>query len=215
MGEPAGRDRYGVRMVRPVIGILPTTRTAAEPTGTRRHSCPAQLRRCGPAAGAIALMLPPTRQSCGSPILCSTVIDGLMLAGGADIDPSAYGEPPHPKTVETVPGARPLRTCAGASALERDIPFLGICRGMQVMNIACGGSLTRLRSASASRSPARCRAPSTAPTTTCASPRARSRRAPPASRSTREVAPSSGRRSNRRRARRQRLVGDGRVAGGD
>ena len=64
-----------------------------------------------------------------------------MLAGGADIDPASYGAEPDPHTK----GARrerdrfELALCHGA--LERGLPLLGVCRGMQLLNVACGGTL--------------------------------------------------------------------------
>jgi putative glutamine amidotransferase len=68
-------------------------------------------------------------------------IDGLMLAGGADIDPSTYGATRDPATVSTVPERDAFELALTRRALERDMPFLGICRGMQLMNIAAGGTL--------------------------------------------------------------------------
>lgn len=68
-------------------------------------------------------------------------MDGLVLTGGGDIDPTMYGEPPDP----TVYGIRPDRdtfeVALYAEALERRIPILAICRGMQLINILRGGSL--------------------------------------------------------------------------
>jgi putative glutamine amidotransferase len=69
------------------------------------------------------------------------LIDGLVLAGGADIDPSSYAAEPHPETKHTVPERDASEVALVGRALERDIPFLGICRGMQLMNVAAGGTL--------------------------------------------------------------------------
>src|SRR5579859_2361382 len=92
-------------------------------------------------AGAVALMLPPDARVIAEPDLVLDVIDGLLLAGGADVDPSFYGEERAPQTVNTVPERDAFEIALARRAIERGIPFLGICRGMQVMNVAQGGTL--------------------------------------------------------------------------
>lgn len=68
-------------------------------------------------------------------------LDGLMLAGGADINPALYGEQPHPET-EAPDNPRDTREWALlTSALERDTPVLGICRGNQFFNVFFRGKL--------------------------------------------------------------------------
>jgi putative glutamine amidotransferase len=94
-------------------------------------------------AGGIALLLPPDPAAIEDPDRLLDVIDGLLLAGGADMDPSTYGAEPHPETVGTVPERDAFELALAARAIERDLPFLGICRGMQVMNVARGGTLTQ------------------------------------------------------------------------
>jgi putative glutamine amidotransferase len=91
------------------------------------------------AAGGIALMLPPDAEADPDEIL--DVLDGLILAGGADIDPATYGAEPHAMTSGMRPERDAFEIALATRALERDIPFLGICRGMQVMNVARGGTL--------------------------------------------------------------------------
>lgn len=68
-------------------------------------------------------------------------VAGIMLLGGADIEPSRYGETPHP-TFEASEGNRDeYETELIALAIERDLPLLAICRGIQILNVALGGSL--------------------------------------------------------------------------
>ena len=69
------------------------------------------------------------------------LLDGLILAGGADIDPATYGEQAHAETRGTVPERDDFEIALTRRALERDLPLLGICRGMQLMNVAAGGTL--------------------------------------------------------------------------
>jgi len=87
--------------------------------------------------GARAVILPPDPVD-GDVV---SVLDGLVLAGGADIDPARYAATPHPQTA----GIRPTRDAGElvllAAAVERDLPILGVCRGMQLMAVAAGGSL--------------------------------------------------------------------------
>lgn len=71
-----------------------------------------------------------------------TAIDGLCVSGGEDIDPARYGE--HDQGCEAVsPERDALELDLVRSALERDIPVLGVCRGFQVLNVAFGGSLVQ------------------------------------------------------------------------
>ena len=69
-------------------------------------------------------------------------IDGLLLPGGGDIDPEIYGEVRHPNT-QYVNEERndEFEISLFREAIEKDIPVFGICRGIQIMNVAMGGSL--------------------------------------------------------------------------
>jgi putative glutamine amidotransferase len=94
-------------------------------------------------AGAIALMLPPDPAAVRDPDMLLDLVDGLVLAGGADMDPASYGAEPHETVKGTVPERDAFELALVSRAMERDIPFLGICRGMQVMNVARGGTLNQ------------------------------------------------------------------------
>jgi putative glutamine amidotransferase len=67
-------------------------------------------------------------------------IDGIIFAGGSDVDPALYGERPHP-TTHVKPERDAAEMLLMRAALERDLPVLGICRGLQVMAVAYGGRL--------------------------------------------------------------------------
>jgi putative glutamine amidotransferase len=92
-------------------------------------------------AGGLVVMIPPDPSLNEEPDEVLDLLDGLILAGGADIDPSAYGAEPHPETKGTVPERDDFELALARRALDRDIPLLGICRGMQLMNVARGGTL--------------------------------------------------------------------------
>jgi putative glutamine amidotransferase len=92
-------------------------------------------------AGGVVLMLPPDPDVDPDQLL--DAIDGLILAGGRDIAPAAYGADPHPQTDEPAAERDEFEIRLARRALERDIPLLGICRGMQLMNVARGGTLVQ------------------------------------------------------------------------
>jgi len=92
-------------------------------------------------AGGLAVMLAPDRHLVADPDEALQLIDGLVLAGGADIDPGSYGEHAHAETVGTVPERDRFEIALAAAAIEQDMPVLGICRGMQLINVARGGTL--------------------------------------------------------------------------
>ena len=94
-------------------------------------------------AGGIAIVLPPDEAAVADPDLLLDRVDALMLAGGADIDPSSYGAEAHPETRGTWPDRDAFELALARRALERDIPVLGICRGMQLLNVALGGTLVQ------------------------------------------------------------------------
>jgi putative glutamine amidotransferase len=94
-------------------------------------------------AGGIALILPPDDVIAESPDELLDLIDGLILAGGSDIDPGSYGAQPQPETRGTWPERDRFELGMGTRALERDMPVLGICRGMQMLNVIQGGTLNQ------------------------------------------------------------------------
>ncbi|HZL48309.1 MAG TPA: gamma-glutamyl-gamma-aminobutyrate hydrolase family protein [Solirubrobacteraceae bacterium] len=129
-------------MKRPVIGIC----TALEQARWSVWDQPAMLlaRNYVDAvqrAGGLALMLPPDPQLVEDPEEVLDLIDGLLLTGGADIDPASYGQEAHAETVDTVPERDVFEIALVRAAIERDLPVLGVCRGMQLINVARGGTL--------------------------------------------------------------------------
>jgi anthranilate synthase component 2/putative glutamine amidotransferase len=69
------------------------------------------------------------------------LLDGLVIAGGCDVDPSTYDATRHPETLDTRPGRDEHEKSLINGALDRDLPLLAICRGLQMLNVTLGGTL--------------------------------------------------------------------------
>jgi putative glutamine amidotransferase len=72
-----------------------------------------------------------------------TGVDGLLLTGGEDVAPAKYGEAPHETVVDDDPGRDDFEIALIAAARARRLPIFAICRGVQVLNVACGGTLVQ------------------------------------------------------------------------
>jgi putative glutamine amidotransferase len=127
---------------RPVVGITATIERARY--GAWGEPCdlvPRVYTEAVQAAGATVVLLPPDDAVAEQPEPLLERIDALLLSGGRDVDPLAYGARPHPRTQEGIPERDRFELALVHAALERDMPVLGICRGMQLLNVACGGTL--------------------------------------------------------------------------
>jgi putative glutamine amidotransferase len=91
-------------------------------------------------AGGAPLVLPPVGDRSVAEALIHG-LDGLLLSGGSDLDPCYYGEEPAPELGVTLPERDAFEMALVGLALRRGMPVFGICRGMQVLNVALGGSL--------------------------------------------------------------------------
>jgi putative glutamine amidotransferase len=95
----------------------------------------AAVRRAGATPRALTLDEPTDRVLEG--------VDGLLLTGGDDVDPAIYGEAPHPTYDVSEPGRDAFEIDLVRRALAADLPVLAICRGLQVLNVALGGTLVQ------------------------------------------------------------------------
>ena len=130
-------------VTRPTVGITTSIEPMTSGAWTERIAgAPFAYARAVQAAGARAELLVPDDEDARSPDELLARLDALIVSGGAgDVDPSHYGESRHPRTrpVEAVRDRFELALVA--AALDRALPVIGICRGMQVLNVACGGTL--------------------------------------------------------------------------
>lgn len=92
-------------------------------------------------SGGVAIMIPPQPLTSVEAKDIISSLDGLMLCGGRDIDPSRYGQTPHVEAEEPDQLRDELEEQLLSAAIEAELPFLGICRGAQMLNINRGGTL--------------------------------------------------------------------------
>jgi len=138
----------------PLIGVVthelhaePDPSWAATPKRSERDRAPARLAlrltytQAVQEAGGLAVVVPAHGYVDDTAALLDR-LDGLLFSGGPDLDPAVYGQDPHPRLgpdVDRVSDAYELALLRGAA--ERDLPVLGICRGMQALNVSRGGTL--------------------------------------------------------------------------
>lgn len=91
-------------------------------------------------AGGRPLLVPPSAEGVEETL---EALDGLLLSGGADVDPDAYGAQAHPETNGTRPERDAAELALLEAALARDMPVLAVCRGSQLLNVALGGDLVQ------------------------------------------------------------------------
>jgi putative glutamine amidotransferase len=129
-------------MTRPVVGICTYLESVRWGVWEDRAALvPAGYLGAVQRAGGIAVLLPPDPAAIDDPDPVLDPLDALLLAGGVDVGPSTYGAEPHPATDAPNELRDAFELALARRALEREIPMLGVCRGMQVMNVAAGGTL--------------------------------------------------------------------------
>lgn len=137
-------DSYGVK---PLIGVTTSELRPGDLTTLRRHGEPPNPEmalgmtyvRSIEAAGALPVVIPPLGHA-DVPRLLGR-LDGLVLSGGPDLAPASYGAQPHLELGSTEPSLDAFEYAVTREALRLELPLLGICRGAQTLNVACGGTL--------------------------------------------------------------------------
>lgn len=139
--DPPRNQREHVTLAtKPIIGITPTPGTTEMPHGSFYRFAIADVATTAvERAGGVPLVIP---QQTGNIDDILSVVDGLIFSGGGDIDPARYGDDStHEKTGGLDKGRDDLELNLITAAIDRDIPLLCICRGIQVLNAALGGTL--------------------------------------------------------------------------
>ncbi|MFI1074479.1 gamma-glutamyl-gamma-aminobutyrate hydrolase family protein [Streptomyces puniciscabiei] len=129
--------------VRPLIGISTYLESGARWGVWELDAAllPAGYPRLVQRAGGLAAMLPPDAPERAAATLAR--LDGLVIAGGPDVDPARYGAEREPRTGPPAPARDAWELALIEAALESGMPVLGICRGMQLLNVALGGTLVQ------------------------------------------------------------------------
>jgi putative glutamine amidotransferase len=121
----------------PLIGVSTSITVGAHPE--RAYVNSAYLHAVQQ-AGGVPVPLPP-QLSAASLQQLGAELHGLLLTGGGDVDPALFGQAPHATLYEVAPARDTLETSALNLALGRGVPVLAVCRGIQVLNVALGGTL--------------------------------------------------------------------------
>jgi len=125
----------------PLIGLTVYREEAAWGVWQQRADLlPAQYAEAVTSVGGVPVLLPLTVTP-GAAEAAVSRLDGLVISGGADVDPGRYGAEPHPRTAGWRPDRDAWETALLDAAAAVDLPVLGVCRGMQVMAVHAGGSL--------------------------------------------------------------------------
>ncbi|MCL4424676.1 MAG: gamma-glutamyl-gamma-aminobutyrate hydrolase family protein [Firmicutes bacterium] len=119
----------------PVIGI-----TSNFDLENHRSTVSSDYTRAVESAGGIPLLIP-VLDNPGRVGALLDRLDGLILTGGVDVDPSHFGEEPRPKLGRVSPERDRIEIPLARAALEKRLPLLGVCRGIQLLNIAAGGAV--------------------------------------------------------------------------
>ncbi|GGW57385.1 gamma-glutamyl-gamma-aminobutyrate hydrolase [Streptomyces caelestis] len=130
-------------MARPLIGVSTYLESGARWGVWELEAAllPVGYPRLVQRAGGLAAMLPPDDPAQAAAAVAR--LDGLVIAGGPDVEPVRYGAEPHPRTGPSARERDAWELALVDAALAAGVPLLGICRGMQLLNVALGGTLVQ------------------------------------------------------------------------
>ena len=143
-GNDANAPAPGPAASTPLIGV--TTYLEQSQTGVwdvRASFLPKVYIDAVTDAGGIAVLLPPQPADDAVARAVLGALDGLIVSGGADVDPRRYGQAPHERTGAPRADRDEWEDLLLTAAVELELPFLGICRGAQMLNVALGGTLVQ------------------------------------------------------------------------
>jgi putative glutamine amidotransferase len=127
---------------RPVIGLTTYLESATQGVwDVRAAFLPQVYFDAVTASGGIAVLLPPQPTAPGAAAAVTDGLDGLIFTGGLDVQPELYGAPRHPLTDPSRADRDAWEIALLQAAEERRMPVLAICRGLQLVNVARGGTL--------------------------------------------------------------------------
>jgi putative glutamine amidotransferase len=131
-------------MYRPLIGVTTQTLQAIEGVPDELPPSVVMNQRYHLAvakAGGVPVLVPLIPDDIGTLREIYERLDGILLPGGVDVDPATYGHAPHEKLGTVDPPRDRTELQLASWAIEDGKPLLGVCRGIQVLNVACGGTL--------------------------------------------------------------------------
>ena len=127
---------------KPLIGVTTSLELADEEGWVGQYALvPEEYLLAVAAAGGVPMLLPPQEFDEATIDRVLGAVDALVLSGGVDVDPALYGAERDPRTEPSRPQRDAWERSLVLTALERDMPVLAICRGVQLLDVALGGTL--------------------------------------------------------------------------
>ena len=138
------RQNVGMSQPPPLIAVCARVLTFSDEGKRDAFSSSQPYSRAVARAGGVPVLVPPIKELSANAATVLQHFDGVLLPGGGDVDPARYGQEPDEETVYGIVKAHDdLDIAVCHAAIELDLPMLALCRGMQVLNVALGGTLVQ------------------------------------------------------------------------